>query len=652
MTERVSKGALARWTFFLSLLFFLALVVSGAVYFLFNPKIIRGYARDAQTNAPLTGATVELAGQTAQTDQGGAFEFRVPRGEYNLHLSLSGYEASDSALDAGSLLDNEFFADISLAPVGARVQVVAADSGQPVVGARVQTDTQQLVTDALGTAVILRSPAGTRVRVSADSYLPTDFALETNALFVVKLPPALIPITVLDEATLRPLARATLNVNGLTLMTDEQGSASLRNLSVGTVIRVTANEHKDLEISYNGEKTITARLRSTAPPIVRGTLLDAPTQKPIANATIWLNNLITRTDEQGNFLFLNNPLLSEPATLTLKSVGYRIQRIPLTQTTSLRFTLTPFQVHGIHIYYGMPRAQVLALLDRLRGTEMNALVIDVKSDRGEIVWESAVPLARQVKAYARRGIELNELIDECRARKLYCIARTVVAKDDKLAFARPDLALHTLGGAVYVDNTAAWLNLAKKEVHDYAMALSKELVAIGFDEVQIDYIRYPGNFGIAESGNPESRVAAVKTLLANAQSAFRTQPAFLSGDVFGLTTLTDDENNIGQRLREMAPYLDYISPMEYPDTYNAGMLQAMGVRGCSVPRYCPYETVYHSTLGALERAGTTKVRAWIQAYGWGTADYLQERKAAEDAPSYGYMWWNNEGIYDDRLFKR
>ena len=120
----------------------------------------------------------------------------------------------------------------------------------------------------------------------------------------------------------------------------------------------------------------------------------------------------------------------------------------------------------------------------------------------------------------------------------------------------------------------------------------------------------------------------------------------------GLTTLTDDENNIGQRLREMAPYLDYISPMEYPDTYNAGMLQAMGVRGCSVPRYCPYETVYHSTLGALERAGTTKVRAWIQAYGWGTADYLQERKAAEDAPSYGYMWWNNEGIYDDRLFKR
>jgi hypothetical protein len=652
MAVRVSNGAVARWIFFLALFFLLLLGASGVGLFLLSTKTIRGYARDAQTNAPLSGVSVEFAGRTAQTDSKGAFEFRVPRGKYVLHLGLDGYEALDRTFDASALLGTEFFTDIPLVPAGVRVQVVAADSGQPLAGARVQTDTQQLATDALGTVVILRSPNGTRVRVSAESYVPTDFTLEANTQFVVKLSPVLIPITVLDQGNQQPLPRATLNVNGLTVTTDDRGTANLRNLSAGNVIRVTAVEHDPLEISYNGEKSITARLRSNAPVVVRGTLLDAPTQKPIANATVWLNNLITRTDEAGNFVFPNNPRLTEAATLTVKAVGYRMQRTPLTQTTSLRFTLYPFQVHGLHIYYGMPRAQVLALLDRLRGTELNAVVIDVKSDRGEIVWDSAVPLARQVKAYAKRGIDLSELIDECRARNLYCIARTVIAKDDKLAFARPDLALHTLGGAIYVDNTAAWLNIAKKEVHDYAMALSKELVAIGFDEVQIDYIRFPGNFGISETGTPDSRVAAVKILLANAQSAFRAQPAFLSGDVFGLTTLTDDENNIGQRLREMAPYLDYISPMEYPDTYNAGMLQAMGVKGCTVPRYCPYDTVYRSTLGAIERAGTTKVRAWIQAYGWGTADYLQERKAAEEARSYGYMWWNNEGIYDDRLFKR
>jgi hypothetical protein len=224
-------------------------------------------------------------------------------------------------------------------------------------------------------------------------------------------------------------------------------------------------------------------------------------------------------------------------------------------------------------------------------------------------------------------------------------------KDDKLAYARPDLALHTLGGAVYADSTAAWVNPAKPEVHTYALALAKELVQIGFDEVQFDYIRYPGNFGIAESGTPDTRVTAIKSLLADAQKTFATLPAFLSADVFGLTTLTDDENNIGQRLREVAPYLDYISPMEYPDTYNAGMLQAMGITDCTVPRYCPYETVYQSTRGALTRAGTTRVRPWIQAYGWNTADYAQEKKAAGAAPSYGWIFWNNEGLYDIQLFK-
>lgn len=639
------------------LLSFLVVSLSGLLafgYFFLDAKTIRGYARDAETNAPLARATIQLAQQTTRTDELGAFTLQTARGEYALRVSADGYQASDTVIDGRDLFESEFFVDIALEPAGVRVQIVAADNGQPLVGARVQTDSQQLVTDAAGAAMLARIPNGARVRVSADGYASAEFSFDAQATYLVKLAPAVISLVALDQATQQPLSYAVVNANGQTVTTDADGRANLRSLPFGARVRVTANEHDAVELVYNGEGAITARLHSN---ILRGTLRDAPTQKPLT-ATLWLNDVMTRADEQGNFSFANVSLPSVAATLTIKAVGYRLARLPLTsqdrdlrQTVPLNLALEPFQVRGIHIYYGMPRAQVLALLDRLQGTQANALVIDVKSDRGEIVWQSNVPLAKQINASATRGIDLRELIQQCRARNLYCLARTVVMKDDKLAYARPDLALHTLGGAVYADTTAAWLNPAKKEVHAYALALGKELVGIGFDEVQFDYIRYPGNFGIAESGNPDTRVAAIKSFLANAQQTFATLPAFLSADVFGLTTLTDDENNIGQRLREFAPYLDSISPMEYPDTYNAGMLQAMGIEDCAVPRYCPYETVFHSTRGALDRAGTTRVRPWIQAYGWSTADYLQEKKAANDAGSYGWIFWNNEGLYDERLFK-
>lgn len=594
------------------------------------------------------------------------------------------------------------------------IRVLASDTRQPIVGARVKIGDRETFTDPAGQFDLGLVAPGTSLRVVADGFVSHEWSLGAAFADVVTLDPVLTAIVVLDGGTARPVMGATVAGGSQRATTGADGRTQLRALPPNARIQVSAVGYVSFEMPYASGPQLTVRLQPVATPAPSlapsagpaqsagpataaptrtitptltaqsagpapssapsagpaqsggpapaplalqmnlqtrsGTLRDAANGRPVAGASLWLDQVLTQTDASGGFQF-TAAASNAASILTVKISGYRLSRIPLSPDAPLQMTLQPFQVRGIHIYYAMPRDRVLALLDRLQATEVNALVIDVKSDRGEIVWPSQVPLAKAVGAYYARGIELNELIQQCRARNLYCIARTVVMKDDKVAYARPDLALHTPDGRVYADNTAAWLNPAKREVHDYAVALARELVGIGFDEVQVDYIRYPGRFGAVEVGTPDSRVAMINQLMAAHQAAFRTLPAFLSADVFGLTTFTDDENNIGQRLREISRHVDYISPMVYPDTYNAGMLGALGVPNCAVPRACPYQTVFQNVKHAQTRANSL-LRIWIQAYGWTTGEYMQEKRAAEEAASYGWIFWNNEGLYDTALFRK
>jgi hypothetical protein len=40
-----------------------------------------------------------------------------------------------------------------------------------------------------------------------------------------------------------------------------------------------------------------------------------------------------------------------------------------------------------------------------------------------------------------------------------------------------------------------------------------------------------------------------------------------SADIFGLTTMVDDDMNIGQRIEDVADYVDFVYPMIYPSHY-------------------------------------------------------------------------------------
>ena len=108
------------------------------------------------------------------------------------------------------------------------------------------------------------------------------------------------------------------------------------------------------------------------------------------------------------------------------------------------------------------------------------------------------------------------------------------------------------------------------------------------------------------------------------------------------------DNNVGQRLEELAQNLDYISPMVYPSTFWTGNL------GFNNPSLYPYEVVYRSILVAQSRTKTL-IRPCLQHYSspgvtYGPLELMKERKGAEDANSAGWMFWNARGRYQTEVF--
>lgn len=256
----------------------------------------------------------------------------------------------------------------------------------------------------------------------------------------------------------------------------------------------------------------------------------------------------------------------------------------------------------------------------LTETELNAVVIDTKGDRGWVPYKSSVPLAHEVGSQDTITIkDVDALMEWLEAHDIHSIARIVVFKDNPLATYRPEWAVldnHT--GRPWVDREAlAWTDPFRQEVWDYNIALAVEAAEQGFDEIQLDYVRFPTGGQIkraqfSQEATEESRRAAITGFLARVSKALEPYDVTLSVDVFGYTCWRLDDMGIGQVLEDIAPFVDVISPMVYPSTYVGGG----GLPGYPKPVPYPYEILYYNVRRAVERtqASGTLIRPWIQDF--------------------------------------
>ena len=383
------------------------------------------------------------------------------------------------------------------------------------------------------------------------------------------------------------------------------------------------------------------------------TVVDHHTGQAIAGAVVTLDGENLNPDPQGLF-----PLTKAEGTVKARAHGYNRAEQALPDPLPagpLEVKLSPFTPKALYLsFYGVGskalRGPAMKLIEE---TELNALVIDVKGDRGMIPYRSSVPLATEVggqKIITVRDAEgLMALFKE---RGVYTIARIVVFKDNLLASARPDLAVKTPTGEPWRDRESlAWVDPFRKEVWDYNIQIAVEAAKLGFDEIQFDYVRFPDSHSprFSQPSTEEARVKAITGFLQEARSKLAPYNVFTAADIFGYVCWNLNDTDIGQKLDPIASAVDYLSPMLYPSGFQ------FGIPGFRNPVQNPYEIVYLSLKKAQERTKISplRFRPWLQAF----KDYAFDRRqfngkelrdqisASEKFGSQGWMLWNPVNQY-------
>ncbi len=294
------------------------------------------------------------------------------------------------------------------------------------------------------------------------------------------------------------------------------------------------------------------------------------------------------------------------------------------------------------------------LLDLIKRTELNTVVIDIKDVTGHIGFDTDNKLINEIGSEQISVKDIKSLVDKFHKEGVYVIARIAVFEDDFLPKKRPYLALKTKNGNLWRDfRGLTWLDPASKEVWDYNIALAKEAVKKGFDEINLDYIRFPSDGNISNIvypfwDNKTSKQEVIRQFFEYFSQEIRPL-AFISADLFGLTLTSSHDLNIGQWLEDAALYFDYISPMVYPSHYPEGY------EGFANPAFYPYEIIYKALTIGKERldaiSSPAKLRPWLQDFDLGavyTPEMIElQKQAVYDAGAYGWLLWNPRNVYTE-----
>lgn len=300
-------------------------------------------------------------------------------------------------------------------------------------------------------------------------------------------------------------------------------------------------------------------------------------------------------------------------------------------------------VKGIYLTgHSAGGARLADLTKLLNDTELNAMVIDVKDDFGDMTFDlkSDNPLIKEnTQNYVSDPAQMMKHMEE---HQIYPIARVVVFKDTRLAEARPELSFTHEDGSVWKNGRGeSFVNPFSQEVWEYNVEIAKQAAKMGFKEIQFDYVRFPEGFetrsdelnytygDYQEKGldDIQQRVEAVTDFVKYAKKELEPYGVEVSVDIFGYSATVPEAPGIGQNFSKISENVDVISSMIYPSHWGSYF-------GIAKPDLEPYKLVSeymkveNDVLGKLDTPPQS--RPWLQDF---TASYLGAGNYREYGPA-------------------
>jgi hypothetical protein len=305
-------------------------------------------------------------------------------------------------------------------------------------------------------------------------------------------------------------------------------------------------------------------------------------------------------------------------------------------------------------------------IDLARRTEINAYVIDVKTDEGYISYASQVPEAIEFEA-SKNYFDPRDVLDRMHAEGIYVIARVVCFKDRVAPSKKPEWAIQA-GGVPWKDGGGnTWLNPYHPGSWRYLAKIAEEALRLGFDEVQYDYVRFPSDgrtSGIQYGAVDFPKYEAINRFLHFTR--LWLPDAVISADVFGIICQSNgDTEGIGQYLEHVGCDVDFLSPMVYPSHYAKG--QVINGKQFAKPDLDPYGVVHQTMLRAKQRIDgiggyQANMRPYLQDFTatwlgsgnykrYGAEDVRAQIQAVYDAGYEEWILWNARNVYSEGAFE-
>ncbi|GAA0178654.1 putative glycoside hydrolase [Clostridium sediminicola] len=323
----------------------------------------------------------------------------------------------------------------------------------------------------------------------------------------------------------------------------------------------------------------------------------------------------------------------------------------------------PVKVKGVYVTrFSTVSKNFDYLLDIADKSGINTFVIDVKDDRGHMLFYSEA--ASKIAPKANEGIVLNDIkgfIQKLKEHNIYTIARIVSFKDPIYAEAHPDRAIiNRNDGSVFTKSDGlSWVSAYDRQLWDYNVSVAKEAAIAGFNEIQFDYVRFPASNGGKldkeldyRNSKNESKPKAIQEYLKYAKKELSPHHVYIGADIYGLVASVTNDMSLGQYWEAISNVVDYVCPMMYPSHY------ANGTYDIPIPDANPGDTVYYSTKDSVRRNGNVDtpaiIRPWIQDFTapwvkgyikYGPDELLAQIEALEKNGVDEYLLWNASNKY-------
>lgn len=304
--------------------------------------------------------------------------------------------------------------------------------------------------------------------------------------------------------------------------------------------------------------------------------------------------------------------------------------------------------HARGLYFGaafVRQGGVDAIVRAVRGANLNAVVIDLKDSEGRVHHDTQIA---ELRPYRTGWLgDTRALLRELRAADIYTIARITCFADRRLPADAPERAIqHVRHRRPWVSwgTGGTWLDPYHPANHRLVVDLAREAQDLGFDEVQLDYVRFPVDDGTVYAHYPaqtdEARTEVLMRLLRAVDEAL-TIPVGV--DVFGLAAYRrGDPSGLGQDLERWTRHVEVFTPMLY---VNSMRNWRVGEENRT------FRLVFAGTNLLRERIGPQPViRPFLQAFSRGADEYgpqfIEDQiRAARTGRADGFLFWHPGHTY-------